>query len=305
MPQSHHPLGWDISLSKKYTSESWSRGVCYAARSRLHGWYTEHLPCSRHSSRLMRCSHKQSNWLNQLLSDWSKTAWIESSSQGFLEAGWRTKRGAREHPKTLGLEHQGQKASAPTCSQQREPNFLSTSCCSDNTLHIHCWCVDGTCTGQSVHKEENNDLEQAGGEGSCEIQFLRAVRRYSSKWVISCAQTGLSTCSPEMKPTTWTKHSPNHDSRSQSAPRCTAVGLSCLQFWTWAKTQEELMPMRRARKLSREETDHSCPGPTPACSLWCRLILDLVHSFIKCVYLFKVSRNLSPPNHFIGTTYHW
>ena len=44
------------------------------------------------------------------------------------------------------------------------------------------------CSGQSIHKEENNDSEQAGGEGSCEIQFLNAVRRYSSEWVISCAQ---------------------------------------------------------------------------------------------------------------------
>ena len=121
MPQSHHPLGWDISLSKKYTSESWSRGVCYAARSRLHGWYTEHLPCSRHSSRLMRCSHKQSNWLDQLLSDWSKAAWIECSSRGFLEAGWRTKGGAREHPKTLGLEHQGQKRLHPRAASRENP----------------------------------------------------------------------------------------------------------------------------------------------------------------------------------------
>lgn len=295
MPQSHHPLCWDISLSKKYTSESWSGGVCYGAWSRLPGRYTEHLSCPRHSSRLMRCSCKQSNWLDQLLSDRSKAAWTESSSWGFLEAGWGTKGRGRDIPRHWAWSARVTKRLHPRAASRENP--ASFPCHAAQTTY-YTFTADVWMARALASPSTKRRIM------TYETQLLRAVQRYSSEWVISCAQTR-----PEhtftRNETTWTKPSPKHDSCSQSVPRCTAVGLSSLQFWTWAKTQEELMPMREVRKLSREWTDHSCPGPTPACSLWCQLNLDLVHSFIKCVYLFKVSRNLSPPNHSLGTTYYW
>lgn len=64
------------------------------------------------------------------------------------------------------------------------------------------------------------------------------------------------------------------------------------------------MPMREVRKLSREWTDLTA-ALAPHLHVLCGVTtLDLVHSFIKCVYLFKVSRNPHPPNHSLGTTYY-
>ena len=128
-----------------------------------------------------------------------------------------------------------------------------------------------------------------------DTQFLHAVWRHSSEWVISCTQNTLG---PERtfagNATVYLDEAftqPRFRFSGQ-LPRYTAVWPAVLSLNQDTGKSECRQEQQGKRADSRQST--AALTPQLACSLQCQLVLDLMHPYVTCVCLFIVSKISRP-----------